>query len=169
MCVGGGLLVEKTFSGQHLCSCAFGANIRSYTEQKARHGTPFLQPPPPPSAGVHGTHTPPAEQFSGRPGIPVEEGGGRALHAHRSARGGGGIPIVPVHPAQKTGRGRSGPDKTSLTHLQHVGGGVPCGGGARHGGSMPRLPMRYRTNRRSTGPFGSRPWNMPRGMGQQHS
>ena len=43
---GGGLLVEKTFSGQNLCSCAFGANIRSYTKQKARHGTPFLQPPP---------------------------------------------------------------------------------------------------------------------------
>ena len=43
---GGGLLVEKTFSGQNLCSCAFGANIRSYTKQRARHGTPFLQPPP---------------------------------------------------------------------------------------------------------------------------
>ena len=43
---GGGLLVENTFSGQILCSCAFGANIRSYTKQKARHGTPFLQPPP---------------------------------------------------------------------------------------------------------------------------
>ena len=28
-------------------SCAFGANIRSYTTQRARHGTPFLQPPPP--------------------------------------------------------------------------------------------------------------------------
>ena len=52
---GGGLLVEKTFSGQNLCSCAFGANIRSYTKQRARHGTPFLQPPPPPSAGVHVT------------------------------------------------------------------------------------------------------------------
>ena len=44
---GGKLLVEKTFSGQILCSCAFGANIRSYTKQMARHGTPFLQPPPP--------------------------------------------------------------------------------------------------------------------------
>ena len=44
---GGGLLVEKTFSGQILCSCAFGANIRFYTKQRARHGTPFLQPPPP--------------------------------------------------------------------------------------------------------------------------
>ena len=44
---GGGLLVEKTFSGQILRSCAFGANIRSYTKQRARHGTPFLQPPPP--------------------------------------------------------------------------------------------------------------------------
>ena len=43
---GGGVLVEKTFSGQILCSCAFGANIRSYTKQRAQHGTPFLQPPP---------------------------------------------------------------------------------------------------------------------------
>ena len=44
---GGELLEEKTFSGQNLCSCAFGANIRSYTKQRARHGTPFLQPPHP--------------------------------------------------------------------------------------------------------------------------
>ena len=55
---GGRLLVEKTFSGQILCSCAFSANIRSYTKQRARHGTPFLQPPPPPSAGVHVTPPP---------------------------------------------------------------------------------------------------------------
>ena len=47
--------MEKTFSGQNLCSCAFGANIHSYTKQRARHGSPFLQPPPPPSAGVHVT------------------------------------------------------------------------------------------------------------------
>ena len=53
------LLVEKTFSGQNLCSCAFGANIRSYTKQRARHGTPFHQPPPSPSAGVHVTPPPP--------------------------------------------------------------------------------------------------------------
>ena len=59
---GGELLVEKTFSGQILCSCAFGANIRSYTKQRARHGTPFLQPPPPPSAGVHVT-PPPQSNF----------------------------------------------------------------------------------------------------------
>ena len=56
----GGLLVEKTFSGQNLCSCAFGANIRSYTKQRARHGTPFLHPPPPPLAGVHVTPPPPS-------------------------------------------------------------------------------------------------------------
>ena len=51
--------MEKTFLGQILCSCAFGANIRSYIKQRARHGTPFLQPPPPPSAGVHVTPPPP--------------------------------------------------------------------------------------------------------------
>ena len=38
-----------------LCSCAFGANIRSYTKQ---HGTPFLQPPPP-SFGGRSCHPPP--------------------------------------------------------------------------------------------------------------
>ena len=59
---GGGVLVEKTFSGQILCSCAFGANIRSYTKQRARRGTPFLQPPPPPSAGVHVNPPPPPPQ-----------------------------------------------------------------------------------------------------------
>ena len=66
---GGELLVEKTFSGQSLCFCAFGANIRSYTKQRARHGTPFLQSPPP--FGGRPCHTPPppppAEQFSGCP------------------------------------------------------------------------------------------------------
>ena len=55
---GGKLLVEKTFSGQNLCFCAFGANIRSYTNQRARHGTPFLQPPPP-SCGGRPCHPPP--------------------------------------------------------------------------------------------------------------
>ena len=55
---GGKLLVEKIFSGQNLCCCAFGANIRSSTKQRARHGTPFLQPPPP-SFGGRPCHPPP--------------------------------------------------------------------------------------------------------------
>ena len=66
---GGELLVEKTFSGQNLYSCAFGANICSYTKQRARHETPFLQPPRP-SAGVHVTPPPPPpgkSNFSGPP------------------------------------------------------------------------------------------------------
>ena len=68
---GGEFLVEKFFSGQNLCSCAFGANIRSSTKQRARHGTPFLQPPPP-SFGGRPCHPPPlAEQFSGRPVPPA--------------------------------------------------------------------------------------------------
>ena len=54
--------MDKTFSGQNLCSCAFGANIRSYTKQRAQHGTPFVQPPPPPSAGVHVTPPPPTRR-----------------------------------------------------------------------------------------------------------
>ena len=57
---GGELLVEKTFSGQNSCSCAFGANIRSYTKQRARHRTPFLQPPPP-SVGGRPCHPPPLQ------------------------------------------------------------------------------------------------------------
>ena len=59
---GAEIIGGKTFSGQNLCSCAFGANIRSYTKQRARHGTPFLAPPPPPppSAGVHVTPPPPS-------------------------------------------------------------------------------------------------------------
>ena len=64
---GGKLLVEKIFQAKILCSCAFGANIRSYTKQRARHGTPFLQPPAP-SFGGRPCHPPPAEQSSGRPG-----------------------------------------------------------------------------------------------------
>ena len=70
---GGKLLVEKTFLGQILRSCAFGANIRSYTKQRARHGTPSLQPPPPPlSFGGRPCHPPPpAEQFSGYPVISI--------------------------------------------------------------------------------------------------
>ena len=55
---GGNYRWKKLFWAKFLCSCAFGANIRSYTKQRARHGTPFL-PPPPPSAGVHVTPPPP--------------------------------------------------------------------------------------------------------------
>ena len=43
---GGDLWWNKPFRAKFLCSCAFGTNIRSYTKQRARHGTPFLQPPP---------------------------------------------------------------------------------------------------------------------------
>ena len=54
--------MEKTFSGQNLCSCAFGANIRSDTKQRARHRTPFLQPPPRPSFRGRPCHPPPPLQ-----------------------------------------------------------------------------------------------------------
>ena len=50
---------KKLFRAKILCSCAFGANIRSYTKQRGRHGTPFLQPPPPPSFGGRPCHPPP--------------------------------------------------------------------------------------------------------------
>ena len=42
---GGGVSVKKTFPGQNLWSGAFGGNIRPYRKQRARHGSPFLEPP----------------------------------------------------------------------------------------------------------------------------
>ena len=64
----GKFFCEKKFSGPkfvfNLCSSAFGGNIRPYTKQRARHGSPFLEPPPSP-----------AKQFSGRHGfgLPMAE------------------------------------------------------------------------------------------------
>ena len=73
--VGGGGLLEKAFSGQILCPGAFGGNLHFYAKQRAWHGTPFLQTPPPllrrPSVPPL---TPPAEQFSGRQGTRHESG-----------------------------------------------------------------------------------------------
>ena len=69
MC-GGNFFVKKKFPGQNLCSGAFGGNIRPYTKQRARHGSPFLEPPPPPSPGAHAIPPlPPTKQFSGRPAL----------------------------------------------------------------------------------------------------
>ena len=60
--------MKKNFPRQNLCSGAFGGNNRPYTKQRARHGSPFLEPPPPPpSPGAHAI-PPPAKQFSGRQG-----------------------------------------------------------------------------------------------------
>ena len=56
--------VKKNFPGQNLCSGAFGGNIRPYTKQRARHGSPFLEPPPPPpSPGAHTIPPPPQSNF----------------------------------------------------------------------------------------------------------
>ena len=72
---GGNYWWKKTFLGQILCSCAFGANIRSYTKQTTKGPTrnPISPtPPPPPSAGVHVTPPLPSQsnfqvaQFDGR-------------------------------------------------------------------------------------------------------
>ena len=66
--MGENVFVKKKSPGQNLCSGAFGGNIRPYTKQRARHGSPFLEPPPPSFAGrpCHPA-PPPAKQFSGRP------------------------------------------------------------------------------------------------------
>ena len=57
--------MKKKFPGQNLCSGAFGGNIRPYTKQKARHGSPFLEPPPPSFAGrpCHPPPPPPQSNF----------------------------------------------------------------------------------------------------------
>ena len=57
---------EKTFLGQNLCSGAFGGNIRRYTKQRGRHGSPFLEPPPLLRRAPMPS-PPPAKQFSGCP------------------------------------------------------------------------------------------------------
>ena len=60
---GGDYWWKKSFRAKNLCFCAFGANIRSWTKQRARHGTPFLHPttllrrasmspPPPPRRAI---------------------------------------------------------------------------------------------------------------------
>ena len=54
---GGNYWWKKLFRAKILCSCAFRANIRSYTKQRARHGTPF--PHPPPSCGGRPCQPPP--------------------------------------------------------------------------------------------------------------
>ena len=53
-----------------LCSGAFGGNNRPYTKQRARHGSPFLEPPP--LLRRAPMPSPPAKQFSGRPMLPFK-------------------------------------------------------------------------------------------------
>ena len=45
----------KKFLGQNLCPGAFVANMHCYTKQRARHRSPFLQPPPPALGAVFGS------------------------------------------------------------------------------------------------------------------
>ena len=49
-------------------------------------------------------------------GRPDKTGPATVKNCTGGQTGGGGIPTVPVRPAQKTGRGRSGPDKTGPTY-----------------------------------------------------
>ena len=62
--------MKKKFPGQNLCSGAFGGNNRPYTKQRARHGSPFLEPPPLSFAG-RPCHPPPKAIFGPpRKGMP---------------------------------------------------------------------------------------------------
>ena len=65
--VGEIFFVKKNFPCQNLCSGAFGGNIRPYRKQRARHGSPFLEPPPP--------------SFTGRPCYPPLQSNFRAPFA----------------------------------------------------------------------------------------
>ena len=93
---GGNCWWNRPFQAKILCSGAFGAHIRSYTKQRARHGSPFLQHHPPLlwRASVPAP-PPPSDQFSRHlsfsSGPPPHRdwtgggGGGRRTDAHRSA------------------------------------------------------------------------------------
>ena len=58
---GGGGFGGRSSSVQNLCSGAFGGNIRPYTKQRARHGSPVLDPPP--SFSGRPCHPPPPPMF----------------------------------------------------------------------------------------------------------
>ena len=65
---GGGFFWWKKLSVQNLCSGTFGGNIYPDTKQRARHGSPFLEPPPTLLQWVSmPPPPPPAEQRSSRP------------------------------------------------------------------------------------------------------
>ena len=86
---GGNYWWKKLFRAKFLCSCAFGDNIRSYTKQRARHGTPFLQPPPP-SFGGRPCHPPPPQsnfQVAQRP-TPCPSVSPDSPRTHREGGGG---------------------------------------------------------------------------------
>ena len=80
----GKIVSWKTFSGPKFVFRAFGGNIRLYTKQRARHGSPFLEPsgpPPPPSPGVHAI-SPPQSNFRAAL-VPLRKGGVLPLFLHR--------------------------------------------------------------------------------------
>ena len=150
---GGDYWWKKLFRAKILCSCAFGANIRSYTKQRARHGTPFLQPPPPPSAGVHVTPPPPPPQSNfqvaplppalvqallaalgppGRRPRPQAQGGAEAgVEVHQ-----------PVHPQQPRRAAQDRPPLEQPPALRPQGQGRRPG--ARRGGAGGREVRRAR-------------------------
>ena len=76
--------MKKYFLGQNLCSGAFGGNIRPYTKQRARHGTPFLEPPPPPSPGAHAI-PPPQSNFRAAQRQALRAFGGRGFPAAKQS------------------------------------------------------------------------------------
>ena len=65
--VGEIFFVKKNFPGQNLCSGAFGGNIRPYSKQRARHRSPFLEPPPLSFAGRPCHSPPPRKAIFGPP------------------------------------------------------------------------------------------------------
>ena len=68
--------MKKIFRAKICVPVPLAATNRPYTKQRARHGSPFQEPPPPPSPGAHAIPPhPPTKQFSGRPGAERQRGG----------------------------------------------------------------------------------------------
>ena len=62
------LIILTTHMWEKMCSGTFGGNIRPYTKQRARHGSPFPEPPPRP---LLGTHAIPPPQSNFRAALPI--------------------------------------------------------------------------------------------------
>ena len=114
---GGGEFWWKKILGQILCSGAFGANIHCYTEQRARHGSPFLQPPPllrrpppPPPEAIF--RSPSAMSVAGsafvdRGGVWGWGGGGGGALAHTTPFQSASPNNAAQHRSQRTAPGQS--------------------------------------------------------------
>ena len=123
--------MKKNFPGQNLCSGAFGGNNRPYTKQRARHGSPFLEPPPPSFAGRPCHPPPPQSNFRAAMlvGTPcLVHGEEEDIAACRV----GPRPGQPPEPRQGPGPSVHGPLQTAPCSIRKVGPHKCTGGVAHH-------------------------------------